>query len=160
MKHFTDTETKKNLEAAFAGESMANRKYLFFAKIARELGDEDVARVFEETAAQETQHAFSHLSLLYPKDQMTVEKLLEMAIEGERFEHTIMYPQYEKKALEENDLDAVKEFRDQAQESRTHEAGLQKTLELARKKFAALKVVEKIHADQYQSVLDRKRGAK
>ena len=160
MKHFTDTETKKNLEAAFAGESMANRKYLFFAKIARELGDEDVARVFEETAAQETQHAFSHLSLLYPKDQMTVEKLLEMAIEGERFEHTIMYPQYEKKALEENDLDAVKEFKEQAQESRVHEAGLQKTLELARKKFAALKVVEKIHADHYQTVLDRKRGAK
>jgi rubrerythrin len=160
MKHFTDTETKKNLEAAFAGESMANRKYLFFAKIARELGDEDVARVFEETAAQETQHAFSHLSLLYPKDQMTVEKLLEMAIEGERFEHTIMYPQYEKKALEENDLDAVIEFREQAQESRRHEAGLQKTLELARKKFAALKVVEKIHADHYQTVLDRKRGAK
>jgi rubrerythrin len=160
MKHFTDTETKKNLEAAFAGESMANRKYLFFAKIARELGDEDVAKVFEETAAQETQHAFSHLSLLYPKDQMTVEKLLEMAIEGERFEHTIMYPQYEKKALEENDLDAVNEFKEQAQESRRHEAGLQKTLELARKKFAALKVVEKIHADHYQTVLDRKRGAK
>ena len=160
MKHFSDTETKKNLEAAFAGESMANRKYLFFAKIARELGDEDVAKVFEETAAQETQHAFSHLSLLYPKDQMTVEKLLEMAIEGERFEHTIMYPQYEKKALEENDLDAVKQFKEQAQESRRHEAGLQKTLELARKKFAALKVVEKIHADHYQTVLDRKRGAK
>ncbi|MGE3609933.1 MAG: rubrerythrin family protein [Bacteriovoracaceae bacterium] len=159
-KIFYETETKKNLEAAFAGESMANRKYLYFAKLARELGDEEVAKVFEETAAQETQHAFSHLSLIYPKEKLTVEKLLEMAIEGERYEHTVMYPQFEQKAQEENDLSAVAEFKDQANESREHEAHFKKTLELARKKFAALKVVEKIHADNYQRVLDQKRGVK
>jgi rubrerythrin len=155
---FNQTETKKNLEAAFAGESMANRKYLYFAKIARELGDEAVAKVFEETAHQETQHAFSHLSLIYPKESLTIEKLLEMAIEGERYEHNTMYPNFEKKAIEEKDLAAVAEFKEQAQESKEHAENFEKTLELARKKFAALKVVEKIHADNYQRVLDEKRG--
>jgi rubrerythrin len=157
-KKFYETQTKKNLEAAFAGESMANRKYLYFAKLARELGDEEVAKVFEETAAQETQHAFSHLSLIYPKENLTVEKLLEMAIEGERYEHTIMYPGFEQTAKEENDLVALAEFKEQGDESWQHEQQFKKTLELARKKFAALKVVEKIHADHYQSVLDKKRG--
>jgi rubrerythrin len=155
---FNVTQTKKNLEAAFAGESMANRKYLYFAKLARELGDEEVAKVFEETAHQETQHAFSHLSLIYPKEGLTVDKLLEMAIEGERYEHQVMYPEFEAKALEENDAQAVAEFREQAQESKEHEEYFKKTLELARKKFAALKVVEKIHADNYQRILDKKRG--
>jgi rubrerythrin len=155
-KAFDSSQTKKNLEAAFGGESMANRKYLYFAKIARELGDEEVAKVFEETAAQETQHAFSHLSLIYPKDQMTIEKVLEMAIEGERYEHKTMYPGFEKIALEEASSDAAKEFAEQAAESREHDAVFSKTLELARKKFAALTKIEKIHADRYQSVLDKK----
>jgi rubrerythrin len=83
-----------------------------------------------------------------------------MAIEGERHEHTVMYPEFEKKAKEENDLGAASEFIDQASESREHEDNFKKTLELARKKFAALKVVEKIHADNYQRVLDSKRGIK
>ncbi len=160
IKNFNETQTQKNLEAAFAGESMANRKYLYFAKMARQLGDEEVAKVFEETAAQETQHAFSHLSLIYPQDKLTVEKLLEIAIEGERYEHTVMYPSFEKTALDENNSEAVAEFKEQGKESKEHEENFKKTLELARKKFAALKVVEKIHADRYQKVLDEKRGNK
>ena len=160
IKNFNETQTQKNLEAAFAGESMANRKYLYFAKMARQLGDEEVAKVFEETAGQETQHAFSHLSLIYPQDKLTVEKLLEMAIEGERYEHTVMYPSFEKTALDENNSEAVAEFKEQGKESKEHEENFKKTLELARKKFAALKVVEKIHADRYQKVLDEKRGNK
>lgn len=159
-KTFYESQTKKNLESAFAGESMANRKYLYFAKVARELGDEDVAKVFEETAHQETQHAFSHLGLIYPKEKLTVEKLLEMAIEGERYEHTVMYPGFERTAIEENEAAAIAEFKEQGQESIGHEENFKKTLELARKKFAALKVVEKIHADNYQNVLDKKRGSK
>jgi rubrerythrin len=157
MSAFNKSDTKKNLEAAFGGESMANRKYLYFAKIARELGDEEVAKIFEETAAQETQHAFSHLSLIYPKETLTVEKVLEMAIEGERYEHTTMYPGFEKRALEEASKDAAREFAEQAQESREHDAMFTKTLELARKKFAALTRIEKVHADRYQSLLDQKR---
>ncbi len=157
---FEKSETLKNLEAAFAGESMANRKYLYFAKIARELGDEEVAKVFEETANQETQHAFSHLSLIHPKEKLTVERVLELAIEGERYEHTIMYPSFEKTALEEASADAAKEFAEQAEESREHDAMFSKTLELARKKFAALTKIEKVHADRYQSYLDQKKGVK
>jgi rubrerythrin len=157
-KDFKKTITRKNLESAFAGESMANRKYLYFAKIARELGDEEVAKVFEETAHQETGHAFSHLQLLYPANTLTVEKLLEIAIEGERYEHNTMYPEFEKTASEEGNLDALKEFKDQGAESRDHDALFSSTLEKARKKFHALTKVEKIHADRYQSLLDNKKG--
>ena len=63
--------TIKNLESAFAGESMAHIKYRYFAKIARAQGDEATAKVFEDTADQEVQHAFGHLDLLYPKDKIT-----------------------------------------------------------------------------------------
>jgi len=72
--------TVKNLEAAFAGESMAHIKYRYFAKLARAAGDEDTARVFEETAAQEIEHAFGHLDLLYPKTELTPARALQMAI--------------------------------------------------------------------------------
>jgi rubrerythrin len=157
-KTFETSDTKKNLEAAFAGESMANRKYLYFAKLAREMGDEEVAKVFEETAAQETQHAFSHLSLIYPKEKLTVARLLEIAIEGERYEHTQMYPGFEKRALEEASVAAAKEFAEQAKESKDHDALFTKTLELARKKFAALTKIEKVHADRYQSYLTKRAG--
>src|ERR1041385_7332523 len=115
-----ESQTEKNLQAAFAGESMANRKYLFFAKIARQLGNEDVAELFEEPAHQETAHAFAHLELLYPKNEMTVERLLEIAIEGELYETNQMYPGFERTALEEGRLDAVEEFKEQAEESQQH----------------------------------------
>ena len=75
--------TIQNLEAAFAGESMAHIKYRYFAKLAREMGDEDTAKIFEDTASQEVLHAFGHLDLLYPKAQMTSAKALQIAIEGE-----------------------------------------------------------------------------
>lgn len=156
-KKFADTETKKNLEAAFAGESMANRKYLYFAKIARDLGDEEVAKLFEDTAHQETAHAFSHLELIYPKDELSVTKLLEMAIAGERYEHTTMYPGFEKCALEEASNTAAREFREQAAESKEHDVRFAKALELAKKRFAVLARVEKEHADRYQSVLDKRK---
>lgn len=70
------SQTIQNLEAAFAGESMANRKYLYFAKQCRKLGADDIAEVFEKTAEQETAHAFGHLQLLFPEDTLTVEKML------------------------------------------------------------------------------------
>jgi len=54
-----EIKTMANLEAAFAGESMAHIKYRYFAKLAREMGDEDTARTFEETADQEVMHAFA-----------------------------------------------------------------------------------------------------
>ena len=63
--------TIKNIESAFAGESMAHIKYRYFAKIARAQGDEATAKVFEDTADQEVQHAFGHLDLLYPPAELT-----------------------------------------------------------------------------------------
>ena len=59
--------THANLEAAFDGESMANRKYLFFADVAKQLGHKDLAKLFRDTAAQETEHAFAHFRLLHPE---------------------------------------------------------------------------------------------
>src|SRR4051812_19328182 len=93
--------TIANLEAAFAGESMAHIKYRYFAKLARAAGALDVAKIFEETADQEVMHAFGHLDLLYPKEKMTPAKSLELAIEGETYEYTEMYPSFRHLALEE-----------------------------------------------------------
>ena len=59
--------THANLEAAFGGESMANRKYLFFSDVAKQLGHKDLAKLFRDTAAQETEHAFAHFRLLHPE---------------------------------------------------------------------------------------------
>jgi rubrerythrin len=61
------SETINNLEFAFGGESMANRKYLYFAEVVQKLGYKDLAKLFKETAAQETEHAFAHFELLHPE---------------------------------------------------------------------------------------------
>jgi Rubrerythrin len=63
----SNAETAKNLESAFGGESMANRKYLFFAEVTKKLGLGDLSKLFRETANQETEHAFAHFRLLHPE---------------------------------------------------------------------------------------------
>lgn len=145
-----ESKTHANLETAFAGESMANRKYLYFAKLARKMGAEEVADLFEETAHQETGHAFSHLELLYPPAEMTVEKLLEAAIAGELYETNQMYPEFERIAWEEGREDAVLEFQEQGAESAEHA----RIFEQAAKRFKALTLVEGFHARRYQHALD------
>lgn len=150
------SKTEKNLAAAFAGESMANRKYLYFAQVARKLGSEEVAKLFEETAHQETGHAFIHLQLLYPESEMTVEKLLEAAIEGELYETNKMYPSFEKTAIKEGRLEAAAEFAEQANESRQHAEIFDK----AAKRFKALALVEAYHASKYQKALDKVKESK
>jgi rubrerythrin len=145
--------TIQNLEAAFAGEAMAHIKYRYFAKIAREAGAEDVAKIFEETADQEVMHAFGHLDLLYPKARLTPAKALEIAIEGETYEYTEMYPKFRHLAVEEGNQAAVAEFDEQIAESREHADAFRKVLELAAKRFAALAKVEERHANNYRNVL-------
>jgi rubrerythrin len=145
--------TIKNLEAAFAGESMAHIKYRYFAKVAREQGDEQTARVFEETADQEVQHAFGHLDLLYPKAKLDTAKCLEIAIEGETYEYTEMYPQFRHLAEQEGNADAVREFDEQIAESKEHADTFKQTLEKAAKRFAALAKVEERHANHYRATL-------
>jgi len=142
--------TLKNIESALAGESMAHIKYRYFAKIAREEGFEDVAKHFEHTADQEILHAWGHLELLIGKP--STKECLEKAIEGETYEFTEMYPQFETIAKAEQNIEAVKEFNEQGRESNDHAQQFKKVLELATKRFAALAKVEKRHAEAYQKV--------
>jgi len=148
-----ESVTIQNLESAFAGESMAHIKYRYFAKLARESGDEATARVFEETADQEVQHAFGHLDLLYPKAKLSPARALEIAIEGETYEYTEMYPKFRHLAVEEGNSAAVKEFDEQIAESKEHAQNFRRTLEIAAKRFAALAKVEERHANQYKAAL-------
>ncbi len=158
-----EIKTMANLESAFAGESMAHIKYRYFAKLAREAGDEATARTFEATADQEVQHAFGHLDLLYPKATMTPAKALQIAIDGETYEYTEMYPSFRKTAELEGNAAALTEIDAQIAESQEHAAAfaaalaaaaqLKSTLDKAQKRFAALAKVEERHASHYQAQL-------
>jgi len=144
--------TMKNLEAAFAGESQAHTKYRYFAKIAREEGYEEVARHFEHTADQELLHAWGHLELILGKP--TTQECLQKAIEGETYEFTQMYPQFESIAVAEGDVNAANEARQQIAESREHAEQFAAVLAKAQKRFAALARVEQRHATAYQRMLE------
>lgn len=148
-----EIKTLANLESAFAGESMAHIKYRYFAKLAREAGDEATARTFEDTADQEVMHAFGHLDLLYPKATMTPAKALQIAIDGETYEYTEMYPGFRKTAELEGNSAAVAEMDAQIAESQEHAATFKATLEKAQKRFAALAKVEERHANHYKAQL-------
>ena len=142
-----ELKTMENLESAFAGESMAHIKYRYFAKLARLAGDEETARAFEETADQEVQHAFGHLDLIYPKAEMTPERCLEVAIAGETYEYTEMYPKFRDTAEVEGNRAAVREIDEQIAESKEHADRFRARLATAAKRFAALAKVEERHAN-------------
>jgi rubrerythrin len=144
--------TLANLESALAGESMAHIKYRYFARIARAEGFEDVAKHFEETADQEIKHAWGHLELLVGKP--TTKECLELAIAGETYEFTEMYPQFENIAKAEQNIEAVKEFNEQGRESNEHAQAFKALLVKATKRFNALKKVEERHANAYKQVLE------
>ena len=146
------TTTLKNLESALAGESMAHIKYRYFAKIAREEGFEDVAKHFEHTADQEIKHAWGHLELLIGKP--STKECLQKAIDGETYEYTEMYPQFEAVAVAEGKLEAQKEMQEQIAESKEHAAQFSAILAKAEKRFNALKKVEERHANAYKQVLE------
>ncbi|WP_017328276.1 rubrerythrin family protein [Synechococcus sp. PCC 7336] len=158
----SNAKTYQNLSDAFGGESMANRKYLFFAEVARKLGLSDLAKLFKETASQETEHAFAHFRLLHPElvvedpDALSDEqkkaiasRCLELAIEGETYEYTTMYPEFAAAARTDRDSDAVAEFESQQQESREHAAIFRK----AASNFGFLTSIENHHANQYTEAL-------
>jgi len=155
MNKKPEIKSWKNLESAFAGESMAYQKYLYFAKIARRNGDEEVAKLFEETASHETKHAEGHLRNLYPMSKMTTEDCLKMAVAGEKYEYTEMYPGFAKTAKEEGaDKWLIKEFEEAEKECQEHSENFQKSLEKIGKIFEGLAKVEKEHHDNYQRTLD------
>ncbi|MDP1529255.1 MAG: rubrerythrin family protein [Rhodoferax sp.] len=150
----TKSPTIQNLEAAFAGESMAHIKYMWFARQCRKAGDEATAKVFEDTAAQEVLHAFGHAELLFADETMTPEKCLQYAIEGETYEYTEMYPKFRHEAMQESHDAAVKEIDEQIAESKEHAEMFRGVLEKAAKRFAALARVEEKHAKHYQAQKD------
>lgn len=102
------SNTDKNLAAAFAGESQANRKYLAFAKQADAEGFAQAAKLFRAAAEAETIHAHTHLKTL-GGIKSTAENL-KAAVEGETYEFESMYPDFIKEAQEENNAAAVRTF--------------------------------------------------
>ena len=143
--------TLKNLESALAGESIAHIKYRYFAKLARAEGFEEVAKHFEETADQEIKHAWGHLDLLIGTP--TTKECLELAIAGETYEYTTMYPEFQSVAVAEGKLEVQREIQEQIAESKEHAAQFAAILAKAEKRFAALAKVEKRHAEAYIKVL-------
>lgn len=159
--------THANLEAAFGGESMANRKYLFFADVAKRLGNAELAKLFRETAAQETEHAFAHFRLLHPElvvadpgalseeqKRAVLARCLQLAIEGETYEYTTMYPQFAARARADRDGAAVAEFEEQIAESQEHAGIFRK----AASNFGLLTPIEHVHADRYSVALEVLQG--
>ena len=113
------TKTEENLRAAFAGESQARNKYTFFAKVAREAGFEQIAAIFEETADNEKAHAekiFKFLNALGDTKQN-----LKAAIEGEHYEWTQMYPEFERVARQEGLNEIADFFKEVAEVEEQHE---------------------------------------
>ena len=121
-------KTEENLKAAFAGESQARNKYTYFAKVARKEGYKYIAKIFEETADNEKQHAKDEFKLL--KGIGDTKANLKAAIEGEHFEQTEMYPQMQKDAEEEGNEEAAKFFEEVAEVERHHEERYKKLLEM------------------------------
>ncbi len=159
--------THANLEAAFGGESMANRKYLFFADVAKRLGNPELARLFRDTANQETEHAFAHFRLLHPElviddpaalteeqKQAVLARCLELAIEGETYEYTTMYPEFAAAALADRDAGAEAEFNEQIAESKEHAGIFRK----AASNFGFLTPIEHHHAERYGVALEALQG--
>ncbi len=101
-------KTKDNLKEAFAGESQANRRYLYFSEKAVEAGNKQVARLFRAAAEAETVHARNHLKVL--GEIKSEKENLNAAISGEHYEFTSMYPNFIEQAKTENNKEAVGSF--------------------------------------------------
>ncbi len=130
------SKTEGNLKAAFAGESQANRRYLYFAAKADVEGQNDVASVFRSTAEGETGHAHGHLEYLEtcgdPATGMpfgSTRENLKTAIAGETHEYTDMYPGMTKIAREEGFDEIADWFETLAKAERSHANRFQRALD-------------------------------
>ncbi|MCI5815338.1 MAG: rubrerythrin family protein [Bacteroidales bacterium] len=129
MKELKGTKTEKNLMEAFAGESMARNKYSYFASRAKKDGYEQIAALFEETAANEKEHAklwFKYLEGGAIQDTMTN---LKAAAEGENYEWTDMYDRMAKEAEEEGFTEIAARMRGVAEVERHHEERYRRLLQ-------------------------------
>jgi len=127
MADLKGTKTHKNLKDAFAGESQANRRYLYFAKMADVEGYPDLAGLFRDTAEGETGHAHGHLDYLKkvgdPATDLPIgdtAKNLKAAIAGETHEYTDMYPGMAKTAREEGFAEIADWFETLARAEKSH----------------------------------------
>ncbi len=127
MADLKGTKTEANLQAAFAGESMARNKYSYFASKAKKDGYVQIAAIFEETAANEKEHAKLWYKLLNDGIGSTAENL-KAAAEGENYEWTDMYAQFAKDAREEGFEDIAKLFEGVAAIEKEHEERYRKLL--------------------------------
>ena len=135
MPDLKGTKTHENLKAAFAGESQANRRYLYFAKAADIEGYPEIAGLFRDTAEGETGHAPGHLDYLKkvgdPATDMPfadVEEMLKSAVAGETHEYTDMYPGMAKTARDEGFEEIADWFETLAKAERSHAGKFQKAL--------------------------------
>ena len=131
------SKTEQNLRDAFAGESQANRRYLYFANKADIEGQNDVAALFRSTAEGETGHAHGHLEYLEqrrrpghrPADRHQPRENLKAAVAGETHEYTDMYPGMAKIAREEGFGEIADWFETLAKAERSHANRFQKALD-------------------------------
>jgi rubrerythrin len=136
MSNLDGSKTHENLKAAFAGESQANRRYLYFAKVADVEGYPEVASNFRETAEGETGHAHGHLDYIKqvgdPATGLPIgDSLLNLkaAVEGETHEYTDMYPGMAKTAREEGFDEIADWFETLAKAEKSHAGRFQQLLE-------------------------------
>ena len=136
MPALKGTKTHQNLKDAFAGESQANRRYLYFAKVADVEGYPEIASNFRETAEGETGHAHGHLDYLKrvgdPATDLPIgdtAKNLKAAVAGETHEYTDMYPGMAKAARDEHFDEIADWFETLAKAERSHANRFQKALD-------------------------------
>ena len=136
MGKLSGTKTHANLKEAFAGESQANRRYLYVARRADIEGYPDIGGLFRDTSEAETGHAFGHLDFLKEAgDPCTnqpigdTEKNLKSAVEGETYEYTEMYPGFAKTARAEGFEEVAEWFETLARAEKSHAGRFGKGLE-------------------------------
>ena len=123
---FDKSETKKNIEKAFSGESIARNKYTYYASKARKEGYEQISNIFLETADNEKEHA--KIWAKYLNIINTTENNLKDSIEGEKFEYEHMYKDFAKKAKEEGFDDIAEKFLHVAEIEKKHKERFEKLL--------------------------------
>ncbi len=135
MKDLKGTKTEKNLQEAFAGESMARNKYTYFASKAKKDGYVQIAAIFEETAGNEKEHAKMWYKYLNGGKVGDTIFNLEDAANGENFEWTDMYDRMAKEADEEGFTEIAEKFRGVAAIEKEHEARYRKLLDNIKKEL-------------------------
>ena len=128
MKELKGTKTEKNLQEAFAGESQARNKYSYWASKAKKDGYQQIAAIFEETAANEKEHAKMWFKLLEGGAIKSTHENLKAAAEGENFEWTDMYERMAKEAEEEGFDEIAAKFRAVGAIEKAHEERYRKLL--------------------------------